>query len=195
MKLLVSTWIVCVAFSQSALVAGETAPQPTEVKTKLEAFAAKTGVVIILGFTKIGTISGQYGSSVTVTAKELTDASTGTRQYGITIEVAEGGRLERERTSYIDYDEIDSLLKGIDYIAKIDKKVTRLADFQAEYRTKGELEVSTFSSQKGGEIALAVQSGRVASATAYFNIAQLAELRKLIAAAKAKLETLLTPTP
>jgi hypothetical protein len=165
--------------------------QPRDVKTKLEAFQAKTGVVIIRGFSEIGTTAGMYGTSVKVESKEFTEATTGRREYGITVEVKGGGRLERENTSYVDYDEIDSLIKGIDYIAKIDSTVTKLNNFQADYKTKDDLSFSTFSSQ--GEVLFGVQSGRIGPALAYFNMSKLPEIRDLIVSAKAKLDSIRTP--
>src|ERR1035437_320697 len=67
-----------------------------EPKTKLQAFEAKTGVVIISGFSTVGSVSGQYGGSVSVESKEFIDASTGKREYGIVIEVKKGGEIERD---------------------------------------------------------------------------------------------------
>src|SRR6267378_7589870 len=89
--------------------AQDTKPPQKEPKTKLEAFAAKTGTVLIKGIEDIGSVGG-----VTVGCREFTDANTGRKEYGITIEVRESGRFERENTSLIDYEEIESLLKGID---------------------------------------------------------------------------------
>src|SRR5258708_37964644 len=83
------------------------APAPA---TKLEEFSAKTGIVVIRGFSTIGEVRGM--GSVTVTAREFRDASNPKlRQTGLTVEIKESGRLERESISIVDYDEIDSLLR------------------------------------------------------------------------------------
>ena len=133
---LLAVTIICalVTLSSAAQEAKQLAKEP---KTKLEAFEAQTGSVLIKGFGEIGSVSGM-GSSVVVDCREFTDATTSRKEYGITIEVKETGRFERKDTAFIDYDEIDSLLKGIDYISKIDKSVTLLPDFEAAYRTKAE---------------------------------------------------------
>ena len=86
-------------------------------KTKLQAFDALAGAVIIKGYSKIGAVAGM--GQVSIDAKEFTNASSGRSEYGITIQVKEAGRLEREDTSFIDYEEIDSLLAGIDYVKAI----------------------------------------------------------------------------
>jgi hypothetical protein len=62
-------------------------PKQNEPKTKLEAFIAKTGTVIIRGFSEIGSMQGLYGSSVAVDSMEFTDVTGGKNEkaYGITI--------------------------------------------------------------------------------------------------------------
>lgn len=168
------------------------APKPTQQpKTKLEQFQAKTGSVIVRGFSKMGSVSGQFGSSMTVESKEFTDASTGAKQYGITISVAEASP-QRENTSYIDLDEIDSLLKGITYIGAITKSVTKLKDFQADYRTKGDFAISTFSNRIG-EIGVAVQSGTYGHTSAYFDLKDLSKISEIIQTAQNTLQTIKEP--
>lgn len=158
-----------------------------EAKTKLEQFSAKTGVVMIRGFQKIGTESGLYNTSVNVQTKEFTNVTDGTKEYGITIEAfKEDGRYDKKHTSFIDYDEIDSLIEGIEYISKVKADVTQLEDFQADYKTKGDLEISTFSS--GKKVMAAVSSGRIGSVAAYFNIEDLVNIKNLILKAKSKIE-------
>ncbi len=160
-------------------------PKP---KTKLEEFTARTGVVIVKGFETVGSIHGKYNSSIEIDAKEFFNASTGKKEYGITIQVKKGGRIERESTSYIDYDEVTSLVKGIDYISKIDKSATALSSFQADYNTKGDFRISTFS--KGDEVMVAVSSGRIGRVTAYYNVSSLPEIKSLIKKAKQKIDSI-----
>ncbi|GAB3883425.1 hypothetical protein [Spirosoma agri] len=173
--------------------------KPEKPKTKLEAFMAQDGTVIVQGFSTIGKMEGMYGSFLSVDSKEITVASSGKREYGITIEVKKniGSNLTRESTSYIDYDEIESLLKGIDYISKIDKSSTKLQDFQADYRTKDDLKISVFSgslglfsSSKNSSIYLNVESGIIGRATATFKLESINEFRGLIAKAKEKLDSI-----
>jgi hypothetical protein len=104
----------------------------------LEAFEAQGGTVLIRGFTQIGKLQGIYGGLITVQSQEFTNATTGQKEYGITIEVGED-------RAFIDYEEIPSLTKGIDYISKVDKSSTKLDNYQADYRTKGDFRISKFS--------------------------------------------------
>jgi len=159
-----------------------------EPKTKLQAFEAKTGVVVISGFSTVGSVTGQYGGTVSVESKEFLDASSGKREYGIVVEVKKGGEIERDNSSYIDYDEIDSLVKGIDYVSKVERSITKLDNFQADYHTKGDFKISTFSSR--GQTMIAVSSGDIGEVSVFFPLSKLEDLRGLIANAKAKLDAI-----
>ena len=93
---------------------------PEVRSSEIEEFSVKTGAVIVRGFEKIGKVHGLLGTSITVEAKEFINVSTGEKEYGITIQVKkEAGRYDKENTSYIDYDEVESLISGIGYISKV----------------------------------------------------------------------------
>lgn len=155
--------------------------------TKLEAFQSRTGVVLIRGYSTLGTVRGM-GGEVTVDAREFRDGSNpnAPRTTGISITVKEAGRLERESISYVDVDEIDSLLKGIEYISKATRDVTKLDQFEVDFCTKGDLRLTVFNGPKG-EVSAAVSSGSVGRARTFLKLADLEKLRDLVATARAKL--------
>jgi hypothetical protein len=180
--------VLVILLGVPTLSAAQSTHPDAETTTKLQDFIAQYGVVIIRGFSTIGEVKGLYGTSITIDSKEFTNASTGSIQYGITIEVTETTRVERDHTSYIDYDELESLLNGLDYIGQVDRSATRLDAFQADYRTRGDFQVSVFSS--GSKTLVAVQSGSIGSTSAYFKLEKLGEFRDLILQAKMKLDSL-----
>src|SRR4051812_46880909 len=102
-------------FGSTVLAQTPSATEERPPATKLEAFQAKTGTVLIRGFTTVGRISGRIGGGyVSVDARDFREArNPKAREAGIAIEVGESGRLERQNTSFIDADEIESLLAGI----------------------------------------------------------------------------------
>lgn len=158
-----------------------------ESKTKLESFQAKTGSVVIKSYSSIGGISGRLGS-VQVDALELRDATSGLRVLGITINVKESARLEREDTSFIDYDEIDSLIKGIDYVSKVSSPTETLSNFEARYKTRGDFSIVTFNGSDG--VSAAVTSGSIGRARAYISLDELQKLRQVLTDAKTKLDAI-----
>jgi len=162
---------------------------PTGAATKLEAFQGRTGIVVIRGTTEVGEVRG-INAFLTVSAREYRDAATPeSREAGISITVKEieGARISRERTSYVDADEIDALVQGIDYLRKVRKDVTKHERFQAEYLTKGHLAIVVFSDARG-DLKAAVTSGPMRQATVFLHeAADLGQFRELIVAARAKL--------
>jgi hypothetical protein len=168
------------------ILAQQTAQAEPEPKTKLEAFQAQTGTVVIKGYSEIGRVAALGG--VEVSAMELTDATTGRKQLGVLIEIKEGGRLQNTSRSFIDFDEVDALVKGLDYISKATSDVTKLGMFEATYKTKGYFSATTFSSGSG-KIEAAVRSGYIRPASAFLSLQQFSELRTLILKAKQKLDS------
>jgi len=76
-----------------------------KAKTKIEQFSARTGVVLIRGYEKIGSAQGLYDTSVNIQSKEFTSVNDGSKQYGITIETfKENGKYDKKHTSFIDFD-------------------------------------------------------------------------------------------
>lgn len=180
----VVTVFTCLTLSASAVMAQQTKEGEKGPRTKLEAFQAQTGTVVIKGYSEIGRVAAM--GDVDVKAMEFTDASTGKKQSGVLIEVGESGRLQNTDRSFIDFDEVDALLKGIDYISKTTSNITKLGMFEATYKTKGYFSVTTFSSSSG-KIEAAVKSGYIRPANAYLSLEQLAQLRALIVKAKQQL--------
>ena len=157
-------------------------------RTKSEAFVARDGVVLIKGFGTATKLPGRYGSSVEIEPREFIDASDGKHEYSLAVTVKEAGTLERDDTSYVDLDEIDSLIKGLDYIAKVDSSVTKLERFEASYRTRGDLMVTMFQAKNGSRCA--VSSGRVGPVTAFLDPETAAKLRDAVASAKERLDSI-----
>jgi hypothetical protein len=157
-------------------------------RTKLELLAAQEDAVIIRGFSRIGDVRGPMGSAVVVRSQEFTNVSTGEREYGVSLEVRERPRPEREHTSYVDYDEIAPLVKALDHLTKLDNTVTSFNRFQADYRTHGGVELTTYTTDASAVVAAAVTCGTLQRATALLNLADLDMLRTLIDAARTDID-------
>ena len=162
---------------------------PLEPKTKLETFQQRIGVVITKGFSRIGTATGTDGSSIEVETRELRDAESGAKEYGIAIEVRDDSKPEKRRLSFIDYDELEPLLKGLEYLGRIDSSVTHLTRFEADYRTRGELVIAAFSG-RGGAVTLTISSGIFRKVTAVFRLEDMKVIRGLIIEARTQLDAI-----
>ena len=111
-------------------------------KPEIENFEAQTGTVIVKGFGQTGSLA--VGADVvSVRCKESIDVGHGTKLYGIAIELAVNQRRE---LLIVDYDELDSLLNSMDYLAKISYEATALPGFDASFTTQSGLCIMAYSS-------------------------------------------------
>lgn len=171
-------------------IANTPAPSPSPSpgaagKTKFETFTAKYGRVLIRGGTLSGTVTGT--GSVAVEAVQMIDASTKEKTEAIVFHLMPSGYFRTPAVAVIDYDEIDSLLVGLDYIAKADASITPLKTFQAVYKSRSGFQVGSFSDEKG-KISAGLASGEIAAASVYLKREDLSKLREQIVVAKAKLD-------
>lgn len=160
--------------------------QPPAPQTDLEEFKRQTGVVIIRGYENIGTRSGLESSYIRIEAKEFLSADKRKRKYGVTVYVNSGSKLGRENISYIDYEELDPLIRGMDYLNKIEGSTINFSDYQADYVTKGGLKVTTYSNND--ELFVEISSGHILETTAYFPITALSDIKSMVVKAKEKID-------
>jgi hypothetical protein len=181
-----------VAATAGLLLSGAARAQETNTcwpmpATRLEAFETNTDTVVVKATAPIGSVSGHSGT-VAVRCREITDAGTGRRESGIIVDIAFGAQIES--SLLIDYDELDSLLDGLEYLSKVDWTVTSLPSFDAVYTTKGGFRTAAFGSRRTGNIEFAVRSARIPPHPLLLSRDQLGQLRSLVDQAKAKLKAL-----
>jgi hypothetical protein len=151
---------------------------PIEPPTKLEAFMAKQGALVLHGSSRVGAVRATRGALITVASRELTDVETGERALGVAVEVRTSEGRDPDRVSYVDLDEIPPLLAALDYMARIQPTATTLDRFEARYLTKGGLLVSVFD--VGGGLRGAVSSGVTGDATTELEFGEFQRLRQLL---------------
>jgi hypothetical protein len=176
--------VVLIAACCSLAFASRAQDSTNAPKTEIENFEAQTGTVIIKGFGQIGSLTASTGV-ISVRCKESTDANSGQKEYGIAVEFDADHLRER---LIIDYDEIDSLLNGIDYLGKITYDATSLPGFDATFTTKSGLRIAAHSERRQGGIQCFLQFGdapRILLASD-----QLAQFENLINQAKNSLDSL-----
>ena len=160
--------------------------EPVEPRTKLEAIDGGYERVLVKGFSQIASLTFR-GVEVRVDAIELKDTQTATRAIGLAIVLRELGENPRENRSFIDYEEIDRLLKALDTVAKVNESTTKLASFEARYRTIGDLEFNVFRQSRSGTAA-SVTSGICDRVTALMTLDELDRLKAHIVEAKTRLD-------
>ena len=174
--------VLIIALVALSVAARAQESRSTEPRTNLEAFAGRSGTVVLKGYTSVGKIKGL--GDVEITAMNFRSGGGSEESSGILLEVSEP-RLSSDREaarSFIDYEEIAGLLDGIDHIRKANHSVTKLANFEAIYRTKGGVWITVYNATEGNWVA--VQSGRIGGQTATLELEHLDQLRALIVRAK-----------
>jgi len=160
--------------------------EPLEPRTKLEALEWRYESVLIKGFSQIATLNAR-GADIRVDAIELKDVGAATRALGIVIALRETDDTPRENRAFIDYDEIDRLLRALDSIARVNETVTKLAGFEARYRTLGDLEIVVFRQARSGTAA-SFSAGLCDRVTGLITLDDLDRLKAHIVEAKTRLD-------
>jgi hypothetical protein len=158
--------------------------EPLDPRTKLEALDDRHSTVIVKGFTRITTVEVR---GVRLDAVEMRELGNVARAKGIVIVLREGGERPSDNRAFIDYEEIDPLLNAIDAIARIDETATKLAGFEAKYKTLGDLEIGVFRQTSRGT-AVIMTTGICDRATQTLSLDDLAKVKAMIQEAKARLD-------
>jgi hypothetical protein len=171
----------------------ELACEPFEPRTKLEALEQRYERILLKGFTQVAVLTVR-GVFIRIDAVELKDSSSPTRALGVVIslrgpsETRSGNDAPRENRSYIDYEEIDPLLRGIESVGRVNESMTKLASFEARYRTLGDLEVVVFRQGRASGTAASVSSGICEKVTGLLTLDELETLKAHIIEAKSRLD-------
>ena len=157
------------------------------LKTEIGLFESQTGVVIIKGFGPVGSVS-TGAAVISVRCKESASAATGHKDYGIAVAIEANQWRE---SAIVDYDELDALLDGMDYLGKITFGITALPGFEASFTTKSGLGLIAYGNKQQGGIRTFLQYNdgpRIPLASD-----QWTQLVNMIGQAKTTLDSLRTP--
>jgi hypothetical protein len=187
--ILLSTFVL---FCASAALAQRPGPEfwrkvgcePLEPRTKLEAIDDRHSTVVIKGFTRITTVEVR---GVRIDAIEMRELGNVARAKGLVVVLREGGERPDDNRAFVDFEEIEPLLNAIDAIARVDETATKLAGFEARYKTQGDFEIGVFRQTSRGT-AVVLTTGICDRATASLSLDDLAKVRALIQEAKARLD-------
>ena len=156
--------------------------------TELENFQDTYGAALIKGFTELPRIRGT-GGTLQITIVEFRNATTNSRAKGVAIDITLGDRPTDKARSFIDYSELDALIKGITYISRVDKNSTGLQSLEAAYTTKGEFSISNYYTFQG-DVRVAVTAGRYDPKTMYLEQTGQTALLGALQQAKSTLDEL-----
>ena len=158
--------------------------EPFEPRTKLEAIEDRHSTVVIKGFTRITTVDVR---GVRIDAIEMHELGNAARAKGLVVVLREGGERPDDNRAFVDYEEIDPLLNAIDAMSRVDETATKLAGFEARYKTQGDFEIAVFRQTSRGT-AVVLTTGICDRGTATLSLDDLAKIRAMIQEAKSRLD-------
>src|SRR6185437_10334488 len=151
-------------------------------RNKIEEFESRTSTLLIKGRTWVATLRTAAGSA-RVEATEIRDAVNGTRATGVTITLTAAS----ETRCVIDYDEIESLVGAFEVMEKAGDSITKLTNFEAHFRTRGDFEIIVFKQTTGG-VAAAIEGGFYDRSRLFLTLDEFTRLRWMIVQAKERLD-------
>ena len=160
--------------------------EPFEPRTKLEQVDDAYNSVIIKGFTRITTVEVR---GVRIDAVDMRGEAFPYRAKGIVVSLREGGERPNENRAFVDYEQLDPLLKAIDAVSRVDETSTNLAGFEASYKTSGDFEIRVFRQTQRGT-AVILSTGICDRATQTMTLDDLSKVKAMIQEAKTRLEDL-----
>jgi hypothetical protein len=160
--------------------------EPLEPRTKLEAIELRYERVITKGFTQYASLIAR-GVEIRLDAVEMKDTADSTRALGFVIALKELSDKPVENRSFVDYEEIDRLIRAMESVARVNETMSKLASFEARYRTLGDLEINVFRQTRTGTAA-SLSSGICDRVTALLTLDDLDKLRGHLIEAKSRLD-------
>ena len=176
LALLAGPWLGTFALAQAT----------NAIQTDIENLEGQTNVLIVKGFGSGGMVS-VGGGVLAVHLKESFSPDDGKKLQALVLDYNEGGARQR---AIIDYVEIDSLLRGLDYIRTAAYGVTGLPSFEVIYRTRDGFKIIGVGSHRESSVQTYVQFD--GCQRVLMDSDQMAQLRNTIAQARNTLDELKT---
>jgi len=164
--------------------------QPFEPRTNLEALEMKFDAVVLRGFSPITTVEI---TGVRIDAIDMRVLGSAQRAKGLVVVLPRPANTPESRITdnraFVDYEEIDPLLRAIDTLSGMDENSTKLVNFEAHYHTHGDLEIKVFRQTRSGN-AVTIQTGICNYTTESLTLDEFAKLKAMIQEVKTRLDEL-----
>ena len=146
---------------------------------------ATPDAVLVKGMTVIGTLANQVSYPVEVRAERLTNLQTTNTVYAVSLRT----RLQQQtQVDYIDYDELDTLIRSLGYLSQAGSSITPMDNFEAVFRTRGGLSIAKVG--RGTKTAITMTSADTFAVHNEMASFVLDDLARYLTAAKAKIDSI-----
>jgi hypothetical protein len=155
-------------------------------RTYFEAYNAVADAPLLKGMSVIGTLNNQINFPIEIRVEVLTNLLSSNVVYGVSLRT----RISAKQLAvdYIDYDELDGLIRGIQFISQSDHSQTPMDNFEAAYRTRCGMSVLKVSN--GNKLTIVMKSGDADGARNQMASFVLDDFGRYLTAGKAKIDAL-----
>jgi hypothetical protein len=176
-------FIILLTFTAASFVQAQTTNAP---RTWFDAYKSTLDTPLVRGTSTIGALSGQLGYPVDIRVERLNVRPTTNTVYAVALRT----HLTRNATQvdYIDYDELDGLIRGLRLIGQSDHSIAPMDDFEVVYRLRSGLSVAKISN--GNNMTIVIQCGDANSTRNQLAPEVFANFQVLLAAAKTKIDAI-----
>jgi hypothetical protein len=167
--------------SLAAAVDGQTTNAPL---TYFAAFNATPDTLLIKGSSIIATMTAGISYPVEIRAERMTNPLTTNSVYAVSLRTALPQFIQ---VDYVDYDELDGLIRSVQFLSQANSTITPMDNFEAVFRTRSGLSVAKVG--KGVKVVIAMTPGCTNLFRNQMAVFALDELGRDLTAAKAKIDT------
>lgn len=156
--------------------------------TEIENFEQQPDAIIVKGFGDVGSVATE-GGTITVRCKESDNPAINRKEYAIAVALESNvshGYL------VVDYDELASVIHGLDFLSKISYDVTPLPGFDAAITTRSGFRAGAHTERRQSGIELFLQFGD--SERIPLTADQFSQFQNLVVQAKTSLDALKNKT-
>lgn len=152
-------------------------------RTRYEALNLTPDTLLIKGSSTIGTLTDQIAYPVEIRAERVTDPYASNNLYAVSVRTTMGEHLQID---YIDYEELDAVIQGVQYISQANSTVTPLDNFETVIRTRSGLSIAKVG--RGTKTVIAMTCGGTNCVRNQMAPFVLDALGKTLTEAKAKID-------
>ncbi len=152
-------------------------------RTHFQKVNATADTLLIKGSSTVGTLPDHIQYPVEIRAERISNQLTTNGVYAVSVRTTIGDQLQ---VDYIDYDELDAVIAGVQYISAATSTVTPFDNFETVIRTRGGLSIAKVG--RGPKVIIAMTCGGTNCVRNVMEPFVLDSLGKTLTEAKAKID-------
>ena len=174
---------VLLTFLAVAAAHGQTTNTPS---TWFGVYNSTVGATLVRGMSPIGSLTGQVTYPVDLRVERLTIDHSTNSTYAVAVRTRFSKSVSH--VDYIDYDELDGLIRGLATMSAANHNSAPMDDFEVVYRLRCGMSVAKISN--GNNIVIAIRSADANGTRNQIASYVLDDFQRLLSTAKSKIETI-----